>query len=59
MQVKKVVYDRVVQVLQDEKNKIVDKIRVNKYTFQKLRDEQTVLKRERAKIDEIIRSAKV
>ena len=56
MNVKKEVFERVKQMLTNERNKCLSKIRNNKWEFEKLTNEQTVLKRELAKIDEMIRS---
>jgi regulator of replication initiation timing len=54
--IKKEVFNRVNEVLTRELSIIRRKISANKYTFKKLREEQTILKRERAELDKMIRS---
>jgi hypothetical protein len=55
MQVKKEVIERVKGVLQKELDTIRYKISDNKNAFKKLRNEQIILKRERARLDQMIR----
>jgi hypothetical protein len=55
MQIQKEVVERVTKVLQKELDIVRSKIYSNKSTFKRLRDEQTILKRERARLDKMIR----
>lgn len=59
MNVKKPVWERIVKVLEHERQQIQDKIWKNRREFKRLTDEQTLLKRERAAIDALIRDAGV
>jgi len=58
MQVKKRVIERIVDLLQTEYNKINYEIFENKYKFKNLEHEQTVLKRERVKLQKMINELK-
>jgi hypothetical protein len=58
MNIRKEVYERIVNTLFDEKNKVNRKINANKYTIKRLSEEQTILKAERKKIYNMIRELK-
>ena len=58
MNVKKEVYETVKQLLQEELNKCNSKIRNNKWAFEKLVKEQTILKRERTKLIQLMNELK-
>ena len=58
MQVKKRVIERIVDLLQSEYARIYFELRSNKVKFKSLEQEQTILKRERAKIQQLINSLK-
>lgn len=51
MNIKKEVYNRIIEVLKKELNRCNDKIYMNKYHFKKLSEEQTILKRERVELN--------
>jgi hypothetical protein len=53
MNVKKAVYDRIINILQNELISCNNNIFNNKQKFKRLAEEQTILKRERAKIQKI------
>ena len=53
--IKKAVYDRILEMYQRELLDVEYKIRNNKYRFKELTDEQTTLKRERVRINQLIR----
>ena len=55
MNVKKAVVDNVKNMLLEELRKCNNKIRDNKDKFARLTEEQTVLKRERVKLTEMLR----
>lgn len=55
MNVKKEVWKRIVKVLEHERHQIQDKIWKNRGEFKRLADEQTILKRERAALDALMR----
>lgn len=59
MNVKRLVWERIVKVLEHERRSIQDKIWRNRREFKRLADEQAILKRERAAIDALIRDAGV
>jgi len=54
MNIKKEVANRIQKLLQDELTNCNNKIRRNKYEFEKLAREQTILKRERVKLTKLI-----
>jgi hypothetical protein len=56
MNIKKEVAERIKTMLQAELNKCNNKIHDNLFQFKKLSDEQTILKRERAKLAEMLKS---
>lgn len=58
MNVKKEVYETVKKLLKDELDKCNSKIRNNKWTFEKLVKEQTILKRERTKLIQLMNELK-
>lgn len=58
MQIQKKVVERIQQMLQEEFNKCNAKLFTNKYTFKRLVEEQTVLKRERVKLTEMLNELK-
>jgi predicted nucleic acid-binding Zn-ribbon protein len=55
MNIKREVYDRIVKALERELSVITSKINGNRYSFRNLEKEQTVLKREKAKLHEMLR----
>ena len=54
MDIKKEVLNRIEKFLNSELTKCNDAIHINKRNFEKLTNEQTILKRERVKITELI-----
>lgn len=58
MNIKKLVIERITNLLQNEYNNINHKIFENKWKFKKLEEEQTILKRERAKLQQLINDVK-
>jgi len=56
MQIKKEVLNRVTSCLQKELNKCNNTLHQNLYQFKRLAEEQTILKRERVKLTELINS---
>lgn len=56
MNVKKAVYERVKHMIQTELDSCNSKIRHNLLLFKRLQEEQTILKRERVKLTELLRS---
>ena len=58
MNVKKEVYEAVKAILKDELDKCNSKIRNNKWAFEKLTKEQTILKRERVKLTQLMHELK-
>lgn len=58
MNIKKMVIERITSVLQIEYNSINRKIFDNRWKFKKLEEEQTILKRERAKLQQLINDVK-
>lgn len=59
MNIKKEVTERIKKLLQEELQKCNNKIHDNLYQFKKLSDEQTVLKRERVRLAELLKSMEV
>ncbi|GAH23920.1 unnamed protein product, partial [marine sediment metagenome] len=58
MNIKKEVIERIVEALLNERNKIESKINRNRYEFKKLTYEQTIMKREKVQLDNLIRELK-
>lgn len=55
MNVEKAVFDRVAKLLQDELNDVTRKISINQQTLNTLAFQQAVSKRDRARLDSMIR----
>ena len=54
MNIKKEVAKNIEKFIREELNKVNNKIHDNKYKFARLTEEQTILKRERVKIHELL-----
>lgn len=56
MHAKKAATEKLIKLLRDEHCRCESKLRANRYNFQRLTEEQTILKREKVQLTELINS---